>query len=213
MTWTSTSTPGCRTPIELLGPAKNDLRDLGTWYRPTSLEIAVPSYVKDVKSLADLKGKAGTFGGRIIGIEPGTGEMNLLKTKVLPGYGLDGVHGRRRLHARDAGRAEACLREEAAGRRRPACRTGRTASTSSPSSPTTRSSWRGEHDAGPSPARSSPSGIRSSPSGSGTSGCAGESELGTLESEIKQRGQGHEEAAVAAWLKEHPDVVERMTPQ
>ncbi|MFE4622229.1 glycine betaine ABC transporter substrate-binding protein, partial [Streptomyces mirabilis] len=68
---------------------KNDLRDLGTWYRPTSLEIAVPSYVKDVKSLADLKGKAGTFGGRIIGIEPGTGEMNLLKTKVLPGYGLD----------------------------------------------------------------------------------------------------------------------------
>ena len=68
---------------------KNDLRDLGTWYEPTSLEIAVPSYVKDVKSLADLKGKGDTFGGKIIGIEPGTGEMNLLKTKVLPGYGLD----------------------------------------------------------------------------------------------------------------------------
>jgi glycine betaine/proline transport system substrate-binding protein len=40
-----------------------------------------------------------------------------------------------------------------------------------------------------------------------------ESELGSLEAEIKDRGQGHEEQAVAAWLKEHPDMVERMTPQ
>ena len=40
-----------------------------------------------------------------------------------------------------------------------------------------------------------------------------EDELGSLESEIKERGQGHEEDAVAAWLKEHPGVVERMTPQ
>jgi glycine betaine/proline transport system substrate-binding protein len=39
-----------------------------------------------------------------------------------------------------------------------------------------------------------------------------EDELGTLESEIKDRGQGKEEEAVAAWLKEHPDMVERMTP-
>ena len=69
--------------------SKDDLTDLGPWYEPTSLEIAVPSYVKDVKSLADLKGKAGLFDGRIIGIEPGAGEMNLLKTKVMPEYGLD----------------------------------------------------------------------------------------------------------------------------
>ena len=40
-----------------------------------------------------------------------------------------------------------------------------------------------------------------------------ENELGSLESEIKKRGQGHEEEAVAAWLEEHPDMVDRMTPQ
>ncbi|MBM9506923.1 ABC transporter permease/substrate binding protein [Actinacidiphila acididurans] len=63
--------------------------DLGSWYGHTSLEIAVPSYVKDVHSMADLKGRAGEFGGRIVGIEPGAGEMKLLQSKVLPGYGLD----------------------------------------------------------------------------------------------------------------------------
>ena len=39
-----------------------------------------------------------------------------------------------------------------------------------------------------------------------------EGELGSLEAEITKRGQGQEEEAVAAWLKEHPDVVGRMTP-
>ncbi|MYR28659.1 MULTISPECIES: ABC transporter permease/substrate binding protein [unclassified Streptomyces] len=65
------------------------LTKIGEWYSPTSLEIAVPSYVKDVKSLADLKGKGGTFDGRVIGIEPGTATMDILKNKVLPSYGLD----------------------------------------------------------------------------------------------------------------------------
>ncbi|QKV95919.1 ABC transporter permease/substrate binding protein [Streptomyces sp. NA02950] len=68
---------------------KKNLVDVGAWYDKTSLEIAVPSYVKDVKSLADLKGKSGLFKGRIVGIEPGTGEMKLLKGKVLKQYGLD----------------------------------------------------------------------------------------------------------------------------
>ncbi|AZM52266.1 glycine/betaine ABC transporter permease [Streptomyces sp. WAC 01529] len=68
---------------------KANLKDLGSWYSPTSLEVAVPSYVKDVKSLADLKGKGDRFKGKIIGIEPGTGVMTALKDKVLPGYGLD----------------------------------------------------------------------------------------------------------------------------
>lgn len=63
--------------------------DLGAWYDKTSLEVAVPSYVKGVSSMADLKGKSALFGGRIIGIEPGAGEMKLLNSTVLPGYGLD----------------------------------------------------------------------------------------------------------------------------
>ncbi|MER5729814.1 ABC transporter permease/substrate binding protein [Streptomyces sp. NPDC002138] len=70
----------------------NKLDDLGSWYGPTSLELSVPSYMKDVKSLADLKGKSAEFKGRIIGIEPSAGAMGLLKSKVLKEYGLDGEY-------------------------------------------------------------------------------------------------------------------------
>ncbi|WP_046726715.1 ABC transporter permease/substrate binding protein [Streptomyces humi] len=68
------------------------LDDLGKWYGPTSLELTVPSYVKDVNSLADLKDHAGEFGGKIVGIEPSAGMMGLLKSKVLKEYGLDGSY-------------------------------------------------------------------------------------------------------------------------
>ncbi|GLW18387.1 glycine/betaine ABC transporter permease [Streptomyces sp. NBRC 13847] len=71
---------------------KDKLEDLGAWYDKTSLEIAVPSYMKDIKSLDDLKGKAGEFGGKITGIEPGAGEMKILKDKVLKDYGLGGEY-------------------------------------------------------------------------------------------------------------------------
>ncbi|MER8044014.1 ABC transporter permease/substrate binding protein [Streptomyces sp. NPDC094032] len=71
---------------------KNDLEDLGSWYGPTSLELTVPSYMKDVNSLADLKGKAGQFKGRIVGIEPSAGMMGILNDKVLKEYGLEGEY-------------------------------------------------------------------------------------------------------------------------
>ncbi|MFI2736150.1 ABC transporter permease/substrate binding protein [Streptomyces sp. NPDC018711] len=71
---------------------RNKLEDLGSWYGPTSLELSVPSYVKGVDSLADLKGKAGQFKGRIVGIEPSAGMMGLLKDKVLKEYGLEGEY-------------------------------------------------------------------------------------------------------------------------
>ncbi|MFC9847041.1 ABC transporter permease/substrate binding protein [Streptomyces sp. NPDC127595] len=192
---------------------KNDLRDLGTWYEPTSLEIAVPSYVKDVKSLADLKGKGSTFGGKIIGIEPGTGEMNLLKTKVLPGYGLD------KEYKVVDGSTPAMLAElkRAYAKKEPVAvvlwsphwayseydltkladdkklfgegNTIRTISSKNfPEQYPQLTEW-----------------IKNFKMSEG--------ELGSLEAEIKDQGQGHEEDAVAAWLKEHPDMVERMTPQ
>ncbi|WOX08449.1 ABC transporter permease/substrate binding protein [Streptomyces sp. N50] len=66
------------------------LDDLGSWYGSTSLELTVPSYVKDVNTLADLKTHASEFGGKITGIEPSAGMMGLLKTKVLKEYGLQG---------------------------------------------------------------------------------------------------------------------------
>ncbi|WP_371556959.1 ABC transporter permease/substrate binding protein [Streptomyces longwoodensis] len=68
------------------------LDDLGQWYGPTSLELTVPSYVKDVNSLADLKNKSAEFHGRIVGIEPSAGMMGLLKDKVLEQYGLQGSY-------------------------------------------------------------------------------------------------------------------------
>ncbi|MFE6483844.1 ABC transporter permease/substrate binding protein [Streptomyces sp. NPDC057757] len=192
---------------------KNDLRDLGTWYEPTSLEIAVPGYVKDVKSLADLKGKGDTFGGKIIGIEPGTGEMNLLKTKVLPGYGLD------KEYKVVDGSTPAMLAElkRAYAKKEPVAvvlwsphwayseyeltkladdkklfgegNTIRTISSRKfPEQYPQLTEW-----------------IKNF--------TMSEDELGSLEAEIKDRGQGQEEDAVAAWLKEHPDMVERMTPR
>ncbi|WP_329351485.1 ABC transporter permease/substrate binding protein [Streptomyces sp. NBC_01261] len=68
------------------------LDDLGSWYGSTSLELTVPSYVKDVNTLADLKTHASEFGGKVTGIEPSAGMMGLLKTKVLKDYGLQGSY-------------------------------------------------------------------------------------------------------------------------
>lgn len=64
--------------------------DVGVWYHPADLGLAVPDYVTDVKSLADLKTHASEFGGKITGIEASAGEMDLAKTKVMPAYGLNG---------------------------------------------------------------------------------------------------------------------------
>ncbi|MEU0027512.1 ABC transporter permease/substrate binding protein [Streptomyces sp. NPDC006335] len=192
--------------------SKDRLEDLGTWYRPTSLEVAVPSYVKGVRTYEDLKGKASLFDGKIIGIEPGTGEMNLLKNKVLPGYGLD-----KEYEVVD-GSTPAMLAElkRAYARKQPVAvvlwsphwaysrydltklkddkklfgegNTIRTISNEDfPDRYPRLTKWiKGFH--------------------------MSEDELGTLESEINKYGQGHEERAVVAWLKEHPEMVGRMTP-
>ncbi|MEU7035991.1 ABC transporter permease/substrate binding protein [Streptomyces sp. NPDC046237] len=71
---------------------QNKLEDLGSWYGPTSLELSVPSYMKGIDSLDDLKGRSGEFKGRIIGIEPSAGMMGILKDKVLNEYGLKGEY-------------------------------------------------------------------------------------------------------------------------
>ncbi|MFB7370913.1 ABC transporter permease/substrate binding protein [Streptomyces sp. NPDC056222] len=71
---------------------QNKLEDLGSWYGPTSLELSVPSYMKGIDSLEDLKGKGDQFKGRIIGIEPSAGMMGILKDKVMNDYGLKGEY-------------------------------------------------------------------------------------------------------------------------
>ncbi len=77
---------------EYMDRYKGKLDDLGAWYGPTSLELTVPSYVKGIDSLADLKGKGAKFGGKIIGIEASAGMMGTLNKQVLKAYGLDGEY-------------------------------------------------------------------------------------------------------------------------
>lgn len=66
------------------------VEDLGVWYEPADLGLAVPSYMKDVNSLEDLKTKSGEFDGKITGIEASAGMMGILKDDVVPQYGLNG---------------------------------------------------------------------------------------------------------------------------
>jgi glycine betaine/proline transport system substrate-binding protein len=60
----------------------------GAWYSPADLNLTVPTYVKDVNTIADLKTHASEFGGQIVGIEAGSGLMRLTRESVMPAYGL-----------------------------------------------------------------------------------------------------------------------------
>jgi glycine betaine/proline transport system substrate-binding protein len=66
----------------------DEVEDIGVWYDNAKLTIAVPEYV-DAQSIADLKGNAETFDGRIVGIEPGAGLTRITKDEAMPTYGLD----------------------------------------------------------------------------------------------------------------------------
>ena len=67
---------------------KNKLEDLGLWYNQATLNLAVPNYVTDVNSIADLKTHAAKFDNAITGIDPGAGETRITKDQVIPQYGL-----------------------------------------------------------------------------------------------------------------------------
>lgn len=67
-----------------------DIEDLVAYYEGAKLNFSVPEYVDDITSIADLKGQADRFGGKIYGIEPGAGITAAAQDDVIPGYGLDG---------------------------------------------------------------------------------------------------------------------------
>lgn len=69
----------------------DDLEDLGAYYDGAKLTFAVPEYT-DIDSIADLKGNADMFGGKIVGIEPGAGLTKQTKESVIPTYELDGEY-------------------------------------------------------------------------------------------------------------------------
>ncbi|WP_327685114.1 ABC transporter permease/substrate binding protein [Streptomyces sp. NBC_00467] len=189
------------------------LTDVGSWYGPTSLEIAVPSYVKGVDSLEDLKGRGGEFKGRIIGIEPGTETMNILKNKVLPGYGIDGEYKvvdsstpgmlaeLKRAYAKkepiavmlwtphwaynEYGLTKLKDPKKAFGT---GDRIHTVASKDFPKNYPRLTGWLKNFK-------------------------LSEKQLAGLENEIQKRGTGHEEEAVKAWMKENPGIADRMAPQ
>lgn len=70
---------------------KGRIEDIGTWYGTASMQLAVPKYAT-ANSIADLRGQGGRYQGRVVGIEPGAGEMGIVKDKVLPAYGLNGEY-------------------------------------------------------------------------------------------------------------------------
>ncbi|GAA2359254.1 hypothetical protein GCM10009854_42290 [Saccharopolyspora halophila] len=65
----------------------SQLEDLGTWYEQGTLHIAVPNYLTGIDSIADLKGKAGMFGGEITGIDEGAG-LSRATEEAITAYGL-----------------------------------------------------------------------------------------------------------------------------
>jgi glycine betaine/proline transport system substrate-binding protein len=68
---------------------KNDVVRLDPWYKgEVNLGLAVPNYA-EAQSIPDLKRYRSEFGGRIVGIEPGAGEMGLVENEVIPGYNLN----------------------------------------------------------------------------------------------------------------------------
>ena len=69
----------------------DDIEDLGAYYEGAKLTIAVPEYT-DINSLADLKGNAAMFDGKIIGIEPGAGLTKQTQETMIPAYGLEGEY-------------------------------------------------------------------------------------------------------------------------
>ena len=63
------------------------VEDLGAWNDDARLTIAVNADAP-IDSLDELAGAADQFGGRIVGIEPGSGLMRVTADDVVPGYGL-----------------------------------------------------------------------------------------------------------------------------
>lgn len=77
------------THVDYMDEHGDNIEDLATYYGGAVLTFAVPEYMDDVNSIADLQGQADRFDGRIVGIEPGAGLTRVTKESVMPTYGLD----------------------------------------------------------------------------------------------------------------------------
>ncbi|MFB6812869.1 ABC transporter permease/substrate binding protein [Streptomyces sp. NPDC056387] len=184
----------------------NKLDDLGSWYGPTSIELSVPSYMKDVTSLADLKGKGGEFKGRIIGIEPSAGAMGILKGKLLKEYGLDGEY--RVVDGSTPGMLAELKR--AYEKREPVAVVlwsphWAYASYDLKKLEDPRGAW-GKGDGIHTLARKDFAADEPEVASWLRSFKMTEAQLTGLEAEIQKAGKGNEQQAVRSWLKDHPEI-------
>lgn len=67
----------------------DQLEMLGAWNENAALTVAVPAYVDEVDSLADLNDHADLFDNTIVGIEPSAGLTEAVQTATIPTYGID----------------------------------------------------------------------------------------------------------------------------
>ncbi|MFC4912425.1 ABC transporter permease/substrate binding protein [Actinomadura gamaensis] len=68
---------------------KDRLENLGAWYDNASMQLAVLKN-DPANSVQDLASDPARYKNRVVGIEPSAGEMKLMKSKVMPQYGLNG---------------------------------------------------------------------------------------------------------------------------
>ncbi|GAA1629409.1 glycine betaine ABC transporter substrate-binding protein [Georgenia ruanii] len=61
--------------------------DLGAWYDKGTISIAVNEDAP-ITSLDELGANADAFGGRIVGIEPGAGQIGITQDEVMPAYDI-----------------------------------------------------------------------------------------------------------------------------
>ncbi|MFC0523810.1 glycine betaine ABC transporter substrate-binding protein [Pontibacillus salicampi] len=66
---------------------KDDLAWHEDWFEGTELGLYVPSYMEDINTMSDLKGKADQFDGKIVGIDAGSSLVSLTQ-EALPLYDL-----------------------------------------------------------------------------------------------------------------------------
>ncbi|MFH8287261.1 ABC transporter permease/substrate binding protein [Streptomyces antibioticus] len=190
----------------------DQLADLGKWYGPTSLELTVPAYMKDVNTLADLKAHASEFGGRITGIEPSAGMMGLLKDEVLPRYGLEDAY-----EVVD-GSTPAMLAElkRAYAKKQPIAVTlwsphWAYSEYDLKKLKDPEGAW-GQGDGVHTIARRDLAADRPEVGAWLKDFSMTEEQLTGLEARIQQAGKGGEQDAVRTWLKEHPGLVEKWVP-
>ncbi|NUV63254.1 ABC transporter permease/substrate binding protein [Streptomyces sp. CAI-85] len=190
----------------------DQLADLGKWYGPTSLELAVPAYMKDVNSLADLEAHASEFGGRITGIEPSAGMMGLLKDEVLPRYGIEDTY-----KVVD-GSTPAMLAElkRAYAKKEPIAVTlwsphWAYSEYDLKKLEDPEGAW-GQGDGVHTIARRDLAADRPEVGAWLKDFSMTEEQLTGLEARIQKAGKGREQDAVRTWLKEHPGLVEKWVP-